>query len=33
MNVYDFDKTIFVGDTEDRFFDFMFKQKGFRLEF
>lgn len=30
MNVYDFDKTIFVGDTEDRFFDFMFKQKGFR---
>lgn len=30
MNVYDFDKTIFVGDTEDRFFDFMFKKKGFR---
>ena len=30
MNVYDFDKTIFVGDTEDRFFDYMFKQKKFR---
>lgn len=30
MNVYDFDKTIFVGDTEDRFFEFMFKKKGFR---
>ena len=30
MNVYDFDKTIFVGDSEDRFFEFMFKKKGFR---
>lgn len=30
MNVYDFDKTIFVGDAEERFFDFMFKKKGFR---
>ena len=30
MNVYDFDKTIFVGDAEDRFFEFMFKKKGFR---
>ncbi|MDD6062195.1 MAG: HAD family hydrolase [Oscillospiraceae bacterium] len=30
MNVYDFDKTIFVGDTEDRFFEFMFQKKGFR---
>lgn len=30
MNVYDFDETIFVGDSEDRFFEFMFKKKGFR---
>ena len=30
MNVYDFDETIFVGDSEDRFFDFMFQKKGFR---
>lgn len=30
MNVYDFDETIFTGDSEDRFFDFMFKKKGFR---
>ena len=30
MNVYDFDETIFTGDTEDRFFEFMFKKKGFR---
>ena len=29
MNVYDFDKTIFYGDSEDRFFDFMFKRKGY----
>ncbi len=29
MNVYDFDKTIFVGDSEDRFFDYMFHKKGF----
>ncbi len=30
MNVYDFDETIFTGDTEDRFFKFMFAKKGFR---
>lgn len=30
MNVYDFDETIFTGDTEDRFFSFMFAKKGFR---
>lgn len=30
MNVYDFDETLFTGDTEDRFFEFMFKKKGFR---
>ncbi|MCR5484727.1 MAG: haloacid dehalogenase-like hydrolase [Clostridiales bacterium] len=30
MNVYDFDETIFTGDSEVRFFDFMFKKKGFR---
>lgn len=30
MNVYDFDETIFTGDSEDRFFDFMFSKKGFR---
>ena len=30
MNVYDFDETIFTGDTEDRFFRFMFAKKGFR---
>ena len=29
MNVYDFDKTIFYGDSEDRFFDFMFRRKGY----
>ena len=28
MNVYDFDKTIFVGDTEERFFHYLFYQKG-----
>ena len=30
MNVYDFDETIFTGDTEDRFFKFVFAKKGFR---
>ena len=30
MNVYDFDETIFVGDSEDRFFSYMFAKKGFR---
>ena len=30
MNVYDFDETIFTGDSEDRFFTFMFAKKGFR---
>ena len=30
MNVYDFDETIFTGDSEDRFFDFMFQKKGFK---
>ena len=30
MNVYDFDKTIFDGDAEDRFFNYMFRKKGFR---
>lgn len=30
MNVYDFDKTIFDGDAEDRFFRFIFQKKGFR---
>lgn len=30
MNVYDFDETIFVGDSEDRFFEFMFSKKGFK---
>lgn len=30
MNVYDFDETIFTGDSEDRFFEFMFSKKGFR---
>lgn len=29
MNVYDFDETIFTGDSEDRFFEFMFNKKGF----
>lgn len=27
MNVYDFDKTIFWGDTEDRFFAFIFEKR------
>ncbi len=31
MNVYDFDETIFEGDSEDRFFVFLSKRKGFRL--
>ena len=30
MNVYDFDETIFTGDSEDRFFEFMFQKKGYR---
>ena len=29
MNVYDFDETIFRGDSEDRFFQFMFQKKGY----
>lgn len=29
MNVYDFDKTVFVGDTEERFFEYVFQRKGF----
>ena len=29
VNVYDFDETIFFGDSEDRFFQFMFKRKGY----
>lgn len=29
MNVYDFDKTVFVGDTEERFFAYVFKKPGF----
>ncbi|MCR5783371.1 MAG: haloacid dehalogenase-like hydrolase [Clostridia bacterium] len=29
MNVYDFDKTIFVGDSEDRFFEYIFSKPGF----
>ena len=29
MKVYDFDETMFTGDSEDRFFDFIFHQKGF----
>lgn len=31
MNVFDFDETIFTGDVENRFADYMFKKKGFRL--
>ena len=27
MNVYDFDNTIFNGDTEDRFFDYIFERR------
>lgn len=27
MNVYDFDKTIFWGDTEDRFFEYIFEKR------
>ena len=27
MNVYDFDNTIFNGDTEDRFFDYIFEHR------
>jgi phosphatidylglycerophosphatase C len=30
MNTYDFDETIFTGDSENRFFKFMFSKKGFR---
>ena len=29
MNVYDFDKTLFWGDSEDRFFDFLEQKKGY----
>ena len=29
MKVYDFDETMFTGDSEDRFFDYIFHQKGF----
>lgn len=29
MNVYDFDETIFTGDSENRFFDFVFAKPGF----
>ncbi len=29
MNVYDFDKTLFWGDSEDRFFDFLETKKGY----
>jgi len=29
MKVYDFDETMFTGDTEDRFFNYIFHQKGF----
>lgn len=29
MNVYDFDKTLFWGDSEERFFDYLAKQKGY----
>ncbi len=29
MNVYDFDKTLFWGDSEDRFFDYLSRQKGY----
>jgi len=32
MNVYDFDKTIFDGDTEDRFFAFLFEKHGWVLD-
>lgn len=31
MNVYDFDETIFEGDSEDRFFSYISKIKGFRF--
>ena len=30
MNVYDFDETIFWGDSERRFFHYQFRKKGFR---
>ena len=29
MNVYDFDETIFTGDSEDYFFAYLFKKPGF----
>lgn len=29
MNVYDFDKTVFTGDSEDYFFAFLFRKPGF----
>ncbi|MDO4492507.1 MAG: HAD family hydrolase [Clostridia bacterium] len=29
MNVYDFDETLFYGDSEDRFFQFIFRKKGY----
>lgn len=32
MNVYDFDKTIFDGDTEDRFFEFLFEKTGWVVD-
>lgn len=31
MNVFDFDRTIFMGDTEDRFFRYIFQKKGLFL--
>lgn len=31
MNVYDFDETLFTGDTEDYFFEYMFQKPGFFL--
>ncbi|MCQ2604327.1 MAG: haloacid dehalogenase-like hydrolase [Spirochaetia bacterium] len=31
MNVYDFDETLFTGDSEQRFFNFIFAKKGFFL--
>lgn len=31
MNVYDFDGTVFVGDSENLFFSFLYHKKGYRL--
>ena len=31
MNVYDFDETVFTGDSEDHFFAYLEKKPGFRL--